>query len=259
MPLARPPITGLHGANRMASNSLLECLVFGRARDEHIAARAGRVGLACAARPWDESRVSDSDEEVVISHNWDELRLVSCGTTSGSSAATNAWRAARRRIDLLKPKSTSTTAISGSGNDLLELRNLLDIADLIVQSAQRRRESRGLHYNIDFPDRDPNQAVPTVLIPITMCHAARRTEPTAIRSGHGAVASEPIRAVHHQGQTDHSMLPPPTLKPGAHQAGPDDSRQDAGDFDQDAISRHPDRHFRNCSALLKVTIPENEI
>ncbi|MCB1790606.1 MAG: L-aspartate oxidase [Gammaproteobacteria bacterium] len=158
--------TGLHGANRMASNSLLECLVFSEVARTDILQRLAQQAhdpLPSIA-PWDESRVTDSDEEVVVSHNWDELRRFMWDYV-GIVRSNKRLQRARRRVNLLRHEINEYYGNFRVSNDLLELRNLVDVADLIIQSAQRRRESRGLHYNIDFPDRDDNQATPTVLIP----------------------------------------------------------------------------------------------
>jgi len=156
--------TGLHGANRMASNSLLECLVFG-----HLAAKSIKKKLkpgkpVTGIPDWDESRVTDSDEEVVVSHNWHELRQFMWDYV-GIVRSNKRLERAKRRINLLRHEISEYYSNFKVGNDLLELRNLVEVADLIVLSAMRRKESRGLHYNLDFPDTDPNQAEPTVLIP----------------------------------------------------------------------------------------------
>ena len=156
--------TGLHGANRMASNSLLECLVYGELAVERILQRMAQTAGPGTVPPWDESRVTDSDEEVVVSHNWDELRRFMWDYV-GIVRSNKRLARAKRRIDLLRSEIAEYYGNFRVGNDLLELRNLVDVGDLIVQSALRRRESRGLHYNIDFPDTDPNQAHPTTLIP----------------------------------------------------------------------------------------------
>ncbi len=157
--------TGLHGANRMASNSLLECLVFSELALADIArelARKDAPDIEIAA--WDESRVTDSDEEVVVSHNWEELRRFMWDYV-GIVRSNKRLERARRRVNLLRHEIDEYYGNFRVSNDLLELRNLVEVADLIIASAQRRRESRGLHYNIDFPDRDDNQAAPTILIP----------------------------------------------------------------------------------------------
>lgn len=157
--------TGLHGANRMASNSLLECLVFSEVALADIQKELQRSDIpTIEIAPWDESRVTDSDEEVVVSHNWDELRRFMWDYV-GIVRSNKRLERARRRINLLRHEINEYYGNFRVSNDLLELRNLVDVADLIIKSAQRRRESRGLHYNIDFPDRDDHQAAPTVLIP----------------------------------------------------------------------------------------------
>jgi L-aspartate oxidase len=157
--------TGLHGANRMASNSLLECLVFSELAVADILERLPSIEHPEEPiPPWDESRVTDSDEEVVVAHNWDELRRFMWDYV-GIVRSNKRLERARRRVNLLRHEISEYYGNFRVSNDLLELRNLVEVADLIVQSAQRRRESRGLHYNIDFPDPDENQSQPTVLIP----------------------------------------------------------------------------------------------
>jgi L-aspartate oxidase len=168
--------TGLHGANRMASNSLLECLVFGElaARDigQHLVATPAPPVLP----PWDESRVTDSDEEVVVSHNWDELRRFMWDYV-GIVRSNKRLERAKRRLNLLRHEIREYYSNFRVSNDLLELRNLVDVAELIITSAQRRRESRGLHYTLDFPLIDPAQREPTILIPDN--YAPRPARPAA--------------------------------------------------------------------------------
>jgi L-aspartate oxidase len=155
--------TGLHGANRLASNSLLECLVIGRAAAEAIEA-AGYERPAGAALPyWDESRVSDADEEVVVAHNWDELRRMMWNYV-GIVRTDKRLERAKHRIALLRDEIQEYYANFRVSRDLLELRNLVDVAGLIVKSAMARRESRGLHFSRDWPDALP-KALPTVLSP----------------------------------------------------------------------------------------------
>jgi L-aspartate oxidase len=108
--------------------------------------------------------VTEPDEEVVVTHNWDELRRFMWDYV-GIVRTTKRLRRAKRRADLLHQEVIEYYSNFRVGNDLIELRNLLDVADLIVQSALRRRESRGLHYTADFPLRDSAQRTPTVLIP----------------------------------------------------------------------------------------------
>lgn len=162
--LGETAYTGLHGANRMASNSLLECLVFAELAANDISARLQQITKLSPLPPWDESRVRDSDEEVVVSHNWDELRRFMWDYV-GIVRSNKRLQRARRRINLLRHEIREYYSSFRVTNDLLELRNLADVADLIVSSASLRRESRGLHYNKDFPKADKNQLAPTVLIP----------------------------------------------------------------------------------------------
>jgi L-aspartate oxidase len=156
--------TGLHGANRMASNSLLECLVFAELAAQDIERHLPDRPLPSELPPWDESRVTDSDEEVVVSHNWEELRRFMWDYV-GIVRSNKRLERAKRRVDLLRREIVEYYRNFRVSNDLLELRNLVDVADLIVTSAQRRKESRGLHHTLDFPGSDTFQQHPTVLIP----------------------------------------------------------------------------------------------
>jgi len=153
--------TGLHGANRLASNSLLECLVVGRACAHQIAA-APAVDLPLLPA-WDESRVTNADEEVVIAHNWDELRRFMWNYV-GIVRTTKRLERAQHRIKLLKEEIDEYYRNFRVTNDLLELRNLVEVAHLIVRSALSRHESRGLHFSRDYPDTLP-KALPSVLTP----------------------------------------------------------------------------------------------
>ncbi|MDB5793101.1 MAG: L-aspartate oxidase [Massilia sp.] len=153
--------TGLHGANRLASNSLLECVVIARACANQIAA-APRTDNPVLP-PWDESRVTNADEEVVIAHNWDELRRFMWNYV-GIVRTTKRLERAQHRIALLKEEIDEYYRNFRITHDLLELRNLVDVASLIVNSALSRRESRGLHYSRDYPDTLP-KALPSVLTP----------------------------------------------------------------------------------------------
>lgn len=152
--------TGLHGANRLASNSLLECVVLGRTCGAAIleAAPAEDAPLP----PWDESQVENADEQVVIAHNWDELRLMMWNYV-GIVRTTKRLERALHRIELLKSEIDEYYANFRVNRDLLELRNLVECAELIVRSALKRHESRGLHYSRDFPQTLP-VSFPTVLI-----------------------------------------------------------------------------------------------
>jgi L-aspartate oxidase len=153
--------TGLHGANRLASNSLLECIVFGHAAARNILQQA--LVEPSFLPQWDDSRVTDSAEQVVIAHNWDELRRAMWNYV-GIVRTTKRLERAAHRIDLLKREIDEYYANFHVNNDLLELRNLVVCADLIVKSALFRHESRGLHYSLDFPNTVP-RALPTVLMP----------------------------------------------------------------------------------------------
>jgi L-aspartate oxidase len=153
--------TGLHGANRLASNSLLECVVFAQAAGDDILA-APRIEPADLP-PWDESRVTDVDEEVVVAHNWDELRRAMWNYVGIVRTDKRLERAAHR-IELLKREIDEFYARFRVSRDLLELRNLVVVADLIVRSARQRRESRGLHFSLDHPETAP-KALPTILYP----------------------------------------------------------------------------------------------
>lgn len=153
--------TGLHGANRLASNSLLECMVFADAAACDILGKP--LSELLPLPQWDESRVTDADEEIVISHNWDELRRFMWDYV-GIVRTTKRLQRAQHRIQLLYGEINEYYAHFHVTADLLELRNLVLSADLIVQSAMSRHESRGLHYSKDYPDTLP-QAVPTVLDP----------------------------------------------------------------------------------------------
>jgi len=155
--------SGLHGANRLASNSLLECLVFGQAAAEHIDANFEQLPRVPKIRPWDESRVTDSDEEVVIAQTWGEIRRFMWNYV-GIVRTTKRMERAKRRIDMLRQEVADYYSNFRVTPDLIELRNLVEVADLIVRSALSRRESRGLHYTLDYPEMLP-EARDTILVP----------------------------------------------------------------------------------------------
>jgi L-aspartate oxidase len=155
--------TGLHGANRLASNSLVECMVFARAAALAIADAPARPRAEIPA--WDDSRVTDADEAVVVSHNWDELRRFMWDYV-GIVRTRKRLERAQHRIALLREEIQEFYAHFHVSRDLLELRNLVQVADLIVRSAQARRESRGLHFSRDHPDLAAT-ATPTILTPAT--------------------------------------------------------------------------------------------
>ena len=153
--------TGLHGANRLASNSLVECMVFARAAATHILATP--LAAPAALPAWDDSRVTDADEAVVISHNWDELRRFMWDYV-GIVRTNKRLERASHRIALLQGEIQEFYAHFHVTRDLLELRNLVQVAELIVRSARSRHESRGLHFSRDYPDM-MDKAVPTILVP----------------------------------------------------------------------------------------------
>jgi len=155
--------SGLHGANRLASNSLLECFVFGEAAAAHILDHWDAFDAPPPVRAWDESRVTDSDEEVVIKQNWTEIRRFMWNYV-GIVRTTKRLERAQHRIRLLNHEIEEYYRHFRVSTDLVELRNLLQSAELIVRSALRRHESRGLHYTLDYPETLP-EARDTVLVP----------------------------------------------------------------------------------------------
>ncbi|TCS64041.1 L-aspartate oxidase [Varunaivibrio sulfuroxidans] len=157
--------TGLHGANRMASNSLLECLVISAAAGADIRAKLATAPAPAKLKPWDESQVTDSDEEVVLSHNWDELRRFMWDYV-GIVRTDKRLERAKHRIDLLQSEIHEYYGNFHVNRDLLELRNLTQCAELIVRCAMARKESRGLHYTRDYPALDTTAPLgPTILTP----------------------------------------------------------------------------------------------
>lgn len=156
--------TGLHGANRLASNSLLECLVYAEAAANHILSNPNEQ-LANVELPfWDESQVVDPDERIVVSHNWDELRRCMWDYV-GIVRTDKRLKRAQNRIDLLKEEVVEYYSNFKVTNDLIELRNILDVADLIIKSAIERKESRGLHYTRDYPGINENAQKFTIIQP----------------------------------------------------------------------------------------------
>ncbi|RYV01162.1 L-aspartate oxidase [Shewanella sp. OPT22] len=155
--------TGLHGANRLASNSLLECIVYARSASEHIIANIESISLPETLPAWDESQVSNSDEEVVIAHNWHELRLFMWDYV-GIVRTNKRLERALRRCQMLQQEIQEYYSNFRVSNNLLELRNLVQVAELIIRSAMDRKESRGLHFNTDYPTKEDNPK-PTILTP----------------------------------------------------------------------------------------------
>ncbi len=156
-------MTGLHGANRLASNSLLECFVYGEAAARDIIARFDELPQPPPIRGWDESRVTEADEEVIVQHNWREIRRFMWDYV-GIVRTTKRLERAMHRVNLLAQEVDDYYGNFRVTPDLIELRNLLEVARLIVRSALRRRESRGLHYTTDYP-ATAAEAVDTVLVP----------------------------------------------------------------------------------------------
>ncbi|CAA9503413.1 MAG: L-aspartate oxidase [uncultured Sphingomonas sp.] len=155
--------SGLHGANRLASNSLLECLVFGEATARNILARWNELPQLPSIREWDESRVTNSDEEVVIAQTWGEIRRFMWNYV-GIVRTTKRLERAKRRVDMLRQEVSDYYSHFRVTPDLIELRNLVEVADLIIRSALSRTESRGLHYTLDYPVQLA-EACDTVLTP----------------------------------------------------------------------------------------------
>ncbi len=157
--------TGLHGANRMASNSLLECLVFAAAAAEDIRSHLESAPKPPALPAWDESRVTDSDEEVVVSHNWSELRQFMWDYV-GIVRTDKRLQRAQHRVELLLREIDEYYGNFRISNNLIELRNLAQVADLIICSALERKESRGLHYTLDYPKANGSTSPhDTILVP----------------------------------------------------------------------------------------------
>jgi L-aspartate oxidase len=155
--------SGLHGANRLASNSLLECFVFGDAAAKHILANLNDLPPPEPIRAWDESRVRDSDEDIVVQHNWREIRRFMWDYV-GIVRTTKRLERALHRATLLRQEVEDYYGNYRISPDLIELRNLVDVAGLIVRSALARHESRGLHYTLDYPALLP-EARDTILVP----------------------------------------------------------------------------------------------
>ncbi|MCP5125089.1 MAG: L-aspartate oxidase [Gammaproteobacteria bacterium] len=163
--------TGLHGANRMASNSLLECLVFATAAAKDIGPQLDRAPIPPALPAWDESRVTDSDEEVVVTHNWAELRQFMWDYV-GIVRTDKRLQRARRRVELLLGEIDEYYGNFRISGNVIELRNLAQVAELIIRSALARKESRGLHYTLDYPQANESAPVrDTVLAPINFAGA----------------------------------------------------------------------------------------
>ncbi|MCJ1885471.1 L-aspartate oxidase [Pseudomonas sp. LA21] len=159
--------TGLHGANRMASNSLLECFVYARSAAADIVGKLARAPAPAPLPGWDASQVTDSDEDVIIAHNWDELRRFMWDYV-GIVRTNKRLARAQHRVRLLLDEIDEFYSNYKVSRDLIELRNLAQVAELIINSAMQRHESRGLHYTLDYPDLLP-EARDTILAPPTYC------------------------------------------------------------------------------------------
>ena len=157
--------TGLHGANRMASNSLLECFVYARAAAEDIVSQLERVEMPSNLPGWDASQVTDSDEDVIIAHNWDELRRFMWDYV-GIVRTNKRLQRAEHRVRLLLDEIDEFYSNYKVSRDLIELRNLAQVAELMIRSAMQRKESRGLHYTLDYPEQ-LSEARDTILQPPT--------------------------------------------------------------------------------------------
>lgn len=143
--------TGLHGANRLASNSLLEGVVFGYRAAQHSIQHLGKYRIAAVPRPWDPGAAVDSDEQVVITQNWDEIRRTMWNYV-GIVRTTKRLERAQRRMELIKREIQDYYRECVVTPDLLELRNIHLVSELVIRSALGRRESRGLHYTLDYRD-----------------------------------------------------------------------------------------------------------
>jgi len=158
--------SGLHGANRLASNSLLECLVFAQSAANHISDSLSPAFKSMPLARWDESQVTDSDEDIVVAHNWDELRRFMWDYV-GIVRTNKRLERALHRVQLLKQEINDYYGNYKVSPDLLELRNLVVVADLIIRSAMQRKESRGLHFTLDYPESSENCRSATLLTPDT--------------------------------------------------------------------------------------------
>jgi L-aspartate oxidase len=155
--------TGLHGANRMASNSLLECFVYARSAAADIMQKLNQVSAPANLPTWDASQVTDSDEDVIIAHNWDELRRFMWDYV-GIVRTNKRLQRAEHRVRLLLDEIDEFYSNYKVSRDLIELRNLAQVAELMIRSAMERKESRGLHYTLDYPQQLP-EAKDTILRP----------------------------------------------------------------------------------------------
>jgi L-aspartate oxidase len=160
--------TGLHGANRMASNSLLECFVLAFSASDDIREKFSITPSTAHIPAWDDSLVTRSSEEIIVAHNWDELRRFMWAYV-GIVRKDERLQRARRRLQLLEQETTDYYKHYIVSKDLLELRNLVLVSGLIVESAISRKESRGLHFSLDYPET-LSEGKDTVLVPENCVH-----------------------------------------------------------------------------------------
>ncbi len=177
--------TGLHGANRMASNSLLECFVYARSAAADMLQRLPGTPVPESLPSWDASQVTDSDEDVIIAHNWDELRRFMWDYV-GIVRTNKRLQRAQHRVRLLLSEIDEFYSNYKVSRDLIELRNLALVAELIIRSAMQRRESRGLHYTLDYPDLLPKPAT------LSWCRPSTATEAQADTQAPMAVGAQCI-------------------------------------------------------------------
>jgi L-aspartate oxidase len=156
--------TGLHGANRLASNSLLEAVVYSHRVYMEISRYFNKTKYSDASiAPWDSSGTTESDDSVVVTHNWDEIRRCMWNYV-GIVRSDKRLARATRRIELIQREIDEYYWNFKVTKDLIELRNITTVAQLIVRSASLRKESRGLHYNIDYPDTQDEFKKDTILV-----------------------------------------------------------------------------------------------
>ena len=155
--------SGLHGANRMASNSLLECFVVAFGAASSISEKIRGVCFSTSLPEWDESEVTNSDDEVLVSHNWDEIRRLMWNFV-GIVRSSKRLKMADRRIKTLREEIRDYYRKNRVTIDNLELRNIALVAELVIKCALKRQESRGLHYIIDYP-KTKEEATDTLLSP----------------------------------------------------------------------------------------------
>jgi L-aspartate oxidase len=158
--LGETACTGLHGANRLASNSLLECLVMAHSASEHYFARDARA-LPSAVPDWPQSHLSNADEMIVITHMWDEIRRLMWNYV-GIVRTNRRLERAEHRLQMIQQEISEYYSSFKTHSDIEELRNIATVAELTIRCARARHESRGIHYNLDYP-RTLERAVDTMV------------------------------------------------------------------------------------------------